>query len=125
MLVFLAAVSATESAALPDSVRDRAHLFADCAGRFSAVAEHARMFDGAASEEAEAQRDIFVALLNATLPDLDGAEPDSLDWRIQSKAAHAALLSTAYFSMHSERARLAREAAARHVAICSALILPV
>ncbi|MEM0949351.1 MAG: hypothetical protein AAGK37_18280 [Pseudomonadota bacterium] len=121
----LAALTATHAVALPNSPEDRARAFADCAGRYSAVAEHARLFDGDAAEEAEAHRNLFITLLEATLPDIDTSTRTSLNWRIDSKAAHAALLSTAAFTLDAKRAQFARDAAKRHIAVCSALILPV
>ena len=124
LLAALAALTATNAVALPNSPDDLARAFAECAGRYAAVADHARLFDGAASEVAESRRDLFVSLLETTLPDIEAARHDPLNWRIQSKAAHAALLATAVFTMYPDRAKRAQMAADRHIALCSMLILP-
>ena len=122
----LLALSATHAAALPNDPTEQAQMFAGCAGRYSAVAEHARMFDGLVSEEAEARRDVFLILLDAVLPDADSvAEHLPLAWRIDAKAAHAALLATAVLGAYPERSARADELAKTYIAHCDRLILPV
>ena len=121
-LIATLALSATQAAAFPDDPHDQTQIFAGCAGRYSAVVEHARLFDGVESEEAEARRDLFLTLLEAVLP-----EPDlpTLSWRIDAKAAHAALLATSVFGTYPERAARARDLAQSYIKTCDALVLPV
>ncbi len=112
--------------ALPVSPSERAMAFAQCTGRYSAEAAHARLFDGAISEQAELRRATFEALLSAVLPDaVDYGMPEELpmSWRVTAKANHARLLSTSVFNMAPERADRARDAATQYIAACDALLL--
>ncbi|MEM9342543.1 MAG: hypothetical protein AAGA87_05820 [Pseudomonadota bacterium] len=119
-------MSASQAVALPNSASEQAQVFAGCAGRYSAEAEHARMFDGVTSEEAEARRDLFLTLLDAVMPDANVvAEHMPMAWRIDAKAAHAALLATSVFGMYPERSARADELAKTYIARCDRLILPV
>ena len=121
--ILIAAYMAT--AALPALTAERGPdapgpAFAACAGRFSAVMEHAWM-NGEAGEDARAVRDVFVALTEAA-----GDPGDSgflLDTRFRAKQAQARLLQQGSF--HTDRA-LARRAAAmalRQRRLCEAMIL--
>lgn len=101
-------------------------MFSECAGRYSAVVEHDRLFSGIASETAEDRRALFVTLLDAVLPDALAygmPEQQSMSWRIEAKAGHARLLSAAVFGMRKTEATNAREAASRYIANCDRFIL--
>lgn len=115
-LAVLLSVLATPCLALPHSPSERARLFAICAGRFSALAEHQRLFDGAASERADARRATFDDLLDAVMPDArDWGMPGdmALSWRLAAKFAQAELLQRAAFQSDAYIAAQSRQAADR------------
>lgn len=119
-------VPAPAGQAATTEATERARLFADCAGRFLAVAEHEAMFDGTAADEAMARRDGFVDLLDAVLPDAlgDGLAPSRVrSWRAEARATQRALLAAGEFNMHRDRAAAARDTAAAYVAVCTRLLL--
>ncbi|MGV6849571.1 MAG: hypothetical protein ACWA5A_14450 [Marinibacterium sp.] len=119
-------LTAGAAAALPRSPSQRAQLFATCAGRYSALAEHQRMFDGAASETADAQRAAFEALLDAVLPDArDWGMPGemALQWRLAAKLAQAELLQRSTFQSDSSIAETSRHAADRLFGECRGWVL--
>lgn len=109
------------------------HRFASCAGRLSALMEHQWLTNGPASETTGRQRAEMLALLDAIMA------PDKarqvLNWRIEAKAAHAALLTRTTFgtgaahpdrsgrSHRSDHSKRAQSLATRHVAQCRALLL--
>jgi hypothetical protein len=120
-LVLLCA--ATPAGAFPLSPTERARVFADCAGIAAAVMEHGWLFG--TGEDAARQRELFLALLEAVLPDalargLPGTQ--ALAWRIEAKAAQKDLLATAAFHPAPERAAPAGRAAAARAAACTALL---
>jgi hypothetical protein len=94
--------------ALPD-LRD----LAICTGRLSAVMEDARHDGGPAADLARLRRDAMADVLNAVTP--AGAEVQAMDWRLQAKAAQAALLAQARFGAVTARpaATLRADALAR------------
>ena len=100
LLVFSAGVAA----GMPQSPSQRVQLFATCAGRYSALLEHERLFDGATSERAALHKQQFEDLLDAVLPDaLDWGMPGhmALDWRLTAKHTQATLLHRGVF--HTDR----------------------
>ena len=125
--VFLVLFLAAEAGlALPQSPSERAQFFAICAGRFSALAEHQRLFDGAASEAADAQRREFDTLLEAVLPDArDWGMPGNmvLSWRLTAKMAQAELLHRSVFQRDDMIAEHSRRAADRLFAECRNRVL--
>jgi hypothetical protein len=70
-------------------------LFATCAGRLSALMEHQWLVDGPASDITRAERDAMVDLAEAAAP--DGMAEVMMSWRVQAKAAQAALLRLTVF----------------------------
>jgi len=72
---------------IPD---DPLRFFATCAGRMSALMEHQWIVDGPASETTKTKRQSLLDVVEALTP--PGAESRVLSWRIEAKAAHAALL---------------------------------
>ncbi len=111
---------------VPHSPSQRVKLFADCAGRFSALAQHQRLFEGETSERSVAMADQFAMLVDAVLPDavdygLDARQP--FHWRIQAKAAQAALLHEATFHTDPGRSERAMMAAQANLAKCDGVML--
>ncbi|MEL6701000.1 MAG: hypothetical protein AAFO58_04885, partial [Pseudomonadota bacterium] len=97
----------------PRSPSERVQVFAMCAGRYSALEEHQRFFDGAASEQAGSIRAEFESLIDAAMPDaVDWGMPQrmALDWRVTAKAAQAQLLHSGTFATNSRRQQVDRQA---------------
>ncbi len=107
----------TQSAALDPLIR----TFAGCAGRFSAEMEHAWLMSDARAEEHEAYRASFVSLLDAAVGAGEGRSV--LRSRVETKMAHAALLTLAEFSMDQDRSRTAQKTAVAHLSACKNLLL--
>jgi hypothetical protein len=111
----------------PDQV-EQIRTFATCAGRMMAVRDHLALFGGPEVNRAEAAREAHVAVLDALL---ETALTDGLDgrrvtaWRVDARAAQAAVLTQADFGTTLEARQRARAASARHVAACDRLILGV
>jgi hypothetical protein len=121
----LAALVATQSAALPVSPHERARLFADCAGWLLAVEEHQRIFDGPASEETARRRAEFLDLLDAVLPDAEAQglpEGTALAWRVTARAEQSALLTRAAFAPDPHARGPALAAAEGRVSVCLGLL---
>ncbi len=108
---------ATPTLASPDLVQ----TFAGCAGRMSAQMEHAWLVNDPAAPDYEGQRLTFLTLLDATLA--QGQERDALHHRIESKLAHASLLTIATFSDRPDRAKQARMRAKWHLMSCTEMLL--
>ena len=89
---------------IPD---DPLRFFASCAGRMSALMEHQWIVDGPASDATKARRADILDLVAALTP--PGQEAQVMGWRIEAKAAHAALLAQ---SRHGDPVATAR--ATRH-----------
>lgn len=73
---------------IPD---DPLRFFATCAGRMSALMEHQWIVDGPASDATKAKRQSVLEVVEALTP--PGQAPTVMGWRIEAKAAHAALLA--------------------------------
>ncbi|WP_141246538.1 hypothetical protein [Actibacterium ureilyticum] len=113
---------------LPASAAERLRVFADCAGRLSALEEQQRLFDGAASERTARLKTVFDDLITATLPDarqtgISGRT--ALHWQVSAKLAQAALLQSAVFGDRPARSARDRALADRYLASCHRLILGV
>lgn len=80
-------LSAQADTDLPDNPL---HFFATCAGRMSALMEHQWQVDGPASDITKARREALLDVLSALTP--PGEEVQVMAWRVEAKAAHAALL---------------------------------
>lgn len=92
---------------IPD---DPLRFFAACAGRMSALMEHQWIVDGPASEATKARRADLLDLVTALTP--PGAEAQVMGWRVEAKAAHAALLARSRKGDTATTARAARQAIA-------------
>ena len=125
-VAFLVLAPTAPLTAMPRSVEDRLQLFATCAGRFSALAEAGRLFDGTASEHAIAISQVFAMLVDATLPygrpmGIEGQ--DVLGWRVSAKMAQITLLQTARLHSEADRRDRARRLARQHLRTCEIVIL--
>jgi hypothetical protein len=117
ILSMVSGLGHAQTSALADPLR----TFAACAGRLSAQMEFEWMFDGPASEATKARREVVLEILDAMMP------PDAgrtvLNWRIESKMAHASLLTRSKFDHNPRFALRAERLAARNLANCDALLL--
>ena len=92
---------------------------AACTGRLSALMEHQFLVDGPASDITRRHRDALADILAALTP--AGAEARVMGWRVEAKAAHAALLRQAAFGR--DPSRIAALRAERLVAACTGFLL--
>jgi hypothetical protein len=92
---------------------------AACTGRLSALMEHQFLADGPASETTRRHRDGLADILAAVTP--AGAEIRVMAWRVEAKAAHAALLRQARFGPDPDRRAALR--ADRLIAACTGFLL--
>ncbi|MEO0633636.1 MAG: hypothetical protein AAFY52_05830 [Pseudomonadota bacterium] len=105
----------------PPAASDTLHeAFAGCVGRMSAEMEHAWLM-GDDATQVEAERLSFLSLLDATLP--SGAAPGALAHRIDSKMAHASLLTISTFAEDQTRGTNARLRAQWHLRQCRNMLL--
>ena len=87
----------------------------------SAEMEHAWLINSKDATTFEQQRAVFLSLLDATRePDMTQA---ALALRIQTKLAHASLLSKASFAQNETLAEHAEHAANAHILACKMLLL--
>lgn len=110
----------------PNSPSERAQVFAVCAGRLAALADHQLYFDSAAAERARTQQQVFDALLKAVMPDalkygMPGAQ--ALNWRMHAKLAQSSLLMRANFNTDVIVKAKAQEAAAAFLSECEQFVL--
>lgn len=96
-------------------------MFAQCAGRFSAEMEHAWLIDSAKADDHRARRLDFLDLLAAIAP--RDQQRSILHTRIETKVAHASLLTIATFIDEPARSDAARSAAQMHLNTCRKLLL--
>lgn len=99
---------------------DLPRIFADCAGKYSALLEHAWLMQEPDADRIADRRRAFLMLLEATAPEQDRR---SLHRRIEAKAAFASLLSEGAFGTDPDRARWARAHADLQIARCSGMLL--
>jgi hypothetical protein len=114
--IFLAALAVGIVTGSPGATDPLARDFALCAGRYSALVEHQWLVDGPASESSARMRDTFVDLAGAVAGPEGAAEV--LNWRIEAKVAHGALLSRAWLARDS----LAENRSAQLLLACADLI---
>ncbi|KAJ55735.1 hypothetical protein ACMU_13695 [Actibacterium mucosum KCTC 23349] len=113
---------ATGAYALPNTPSERLRAFADCAGRFSALEEHQRLFDGPLSAQTARQVQFLNDLIAAMLPDAQETGREVLSWRIDAKFAQAALLQQAVFGTDNRRANRAQVLATQYIQGCRSLL---
>lgn len=123
LVVSLSIGFASQSAALPRSAQERVQVFAECTGRMSALMEHQWLTDGPASEETARERAMFADLLEAVLPGSGVPGRAVWRWRIEAKAAQAALLQRALFAGDARIAGQAGRLAQGYVAHCREMVL--
>lgn len=117
------ALAISACAALPSHAMtpiDLPYEFATCAGRYSAMMEHAWLMRLPEAETYAKMRSAFISLLEATD---DGPEKIRLGQRIDAKVAQANLLRTATFQSDADLARMAREQSDLSLAMCRRLVL--
>ncbi|MEM9248307.1 MAG: hypothetical protein AAGB05_06365 [Pseudomonadota bacterium] len=112
--------------ALPATARERAEVFAGCAGSYAAEAEHQRLTDGSAYGQMMGRAELFTLLLDATLTDglREGAPAIAL--RIvqgNARARQRLLLTAAHYGIRASQSEIARHAATRRLALCETLVL--
>lgn len=100
---------------------DLSRIFAGCTGRYSAEMEHAWLVNDPRADELQSQRLTFLSLLEATVPMRERRA--TLNYRIDVKLAHSALLTTASFSEDASRAAKARTMADAYLLSCNRLLL--
>jgi hypothetical protein len=111
------------AAAAPLSPAEQARAFADCAGRYAALREHAALRGGAAADAADRRYDLFADLVEAVRLDLPAAQAARLTGlRASARAAHRALLETAAFSPDPRRRAGADATALAYAAACDRLV---
>ena len=98
---------------------DLPRVFANCAGQYSALVEHAWLVQDPALPEYELRRDAFLSLLDA----VGGADDMGLNRRIDAKFALSALLRTASFSPDADRADAAADRVRAQVDACRLMLL--
>ena len=103
-----------EGADLPD---DPLLFFAHCTGRLSAELSHHWMLASAEADGIEALRREFIEVLEMMTP--EGAGREVLGWRLDARAAHAALLTRAMFQSDD----WASDRAASEIAQCTSFLL--
>lgn len=98
-----------------------AEIIAGCAGRLSAELEFAWLMSDPDSELLNLQRLRFVEILESLGPPSDPRQQLAL--RIDTKMAHARLLTTAYFGADAQRAVWARRHAVMQRSACQDMLL--
>lgn len=99
---------------------DLPRVFANCAGQYSAMMEHAWLMQDPRADEFAGRRASFLSLLEATA---DATDPLALSRRIEAKAAQASLLREAAFGTDADRAKWASHRAEAQLATCKLLLL--
>lgn len=112
--VGLALHPATLQASTPD---DPLRFFAHCTGRLSAELSHLWAISSPEAEQIETLRATTISILEAMTP--EGQGRTVLSWRLNARAAHAALLSRA----SARGDAWARGRATAEIARCSTLVL--
>jgi hypothetical protein len=118
-MAVIASCAAGHATALAQTDRIE-RVFAGCAGRYSAEMEHAWLMGDPEGDALQAQRSAFVSLLEAATP--VGQERSVLAYRIDTKMAHASLLTLATFADNERQAERARLLSQQHLAQCRALL---
>lgn len=94
---------------------------ASCTGRLSAEMEFAWLMNAPDADELEIRRAHLIDILESLGPGDDPRRRMAL--RIETKMAHARLLSTAYFGKDETRAIWAKKQAMRQISSCESLLL--
>lgn len=107
------------TAAKPDE--DLLRRVTDCVGRLSAQIEHHWLLSDQPTEQIETQRAHLVDILDALItPEI---ATRILSNRIDSKMAHATLLTQAAFAKDERRARWAEKRAEQELDLCGTILL--
>ncbi len=100
---------------------DLVMVFAGCTGRISAEMEHAWLMNDPRADTLQSQRQRFVSILDAIMPS-DRARA-LLSHRVETKLAHAAILTTARFGTNPRLSELAKQRAQIQIQACQTLLL--
>jgi len=117
LLVLFLGLFAPVSLAQANTADDPIHQFATCAGRLSAEMEHQWLLSDPDARRTEAIRESMLDVLASLTQAEQGRTV--LQWRIEAKTAHAALLSRATFRSDE----WASDMAHRLIRHCSSLIV--
>jgi len=121
--LFVGVTLASPVSAGQTSPDELVRIFADCAGRYSALREHLWMWDGPASEQASDRYATFGALLEAAMPYSSADGPRVLGWRIASKTVHRQLLDRMRLDPDTKAKHRAGKLAAQAIQRCDRLLL--
>ncbi|MEM7471388.1 MAG: hypothetical protein AAF340_08550 [Pseudomonadota bacterium] len=119
-------MSSQALAAIPISPSERAQAFAQCAGRYSAMANHITHASAETFETVRSRLAIFDMMLEAVLPAAVAygmPEKQAANWKFDAWRNHAAILNDANYSFDTRRAENARAASEKMIAECRSLIL--
>ena len=109
------------TAALPIPVsRDPLDLFAQCAGRFEAASDFARVWEKDRYASLHSRQSDFDDLLEATHTEQNRKHIKRI--RRQAKSAHMSLLWRAQYATTETEARIARNAAHRNLTFCQSML---
>jgi hypothetical protein len=116
-------ITAAPAVAAPATPQELARTFADCAGRYSAEAEHLWLTGTADPARTERRRNDFADLTEAIAPDLPGdLAATLLGLRVSAKAAQRHLLETASFATRTSERQRAAALASGFIAACDRLL---
>lgn len=116
-VILLSAAIATATSA--QSEVDLRREFANCAGRYSAIMEHAWLMRDTKAETYEAHRDEFISLLDA----IGEQNETTLHLRVDAKLAMSALLAQATFAGDPVASGRARHFVKTKIEDCRAMLL--
>jgi hypothetical protein len=98
-------------------------MFAECAGRYSAQAEHMWLVGTGGSDRPAARRNAFADLIDAIAPDLPPELSGRLlGLRVSAKAAQRQLLDRAEFGTRAQDRQRAAALASGFIAECDRLL---
>jgi|APEBP8051073178_1049388.scaffolds.fasta_scaffold00002_347 hypothetical protein len=97
------------------------HLFATCAGRLSALMEHQWLLSDPLSDQTATERAAMLSLVEAMTP--PGGEAGALNWRVEAKAAQAALLAASRRPQNDPTAGTASRRSEELIGACRSLLL--
>ncbi|MEM6408516.1 MAG: hypothetical protein AAF700_08870 [Pseudomonadota bacterium] len=112
--------------AIPISPSERAQAFAQCAGRYSAMANHITEASSETFETVRERKALFDMMLEAVLPAAVAygmPKAQATTWKFDAWRNHAAILNDANYSVDHRRAQNARAASEKMIAECRRLIL--
>ena len=123
LTALMVCITAAPTFAAPATPLELARTFADCAGRYSAEAEHLWLTGSADPARTERRRNDFADLTEAIAPDLPGdLAAEMLGMRVSAKAAQRQLLDAATFATRAGERQRAAALASGFIAACDRLL---